>query len=182
MSVSDYFYQLDFNIITPSEKTLLQRFANDHDLTFVDNVSRQGNKDGNQLFPELTNTSNDLLQSIKSRVTLNCRLGMVRQLPNITVSKHTDGSPFRRTVLSIPLLPGTDYTPTYFWETTTSNEPCTQALYIDMNPCLLNTQKVHSVINDNNIRVNLQLCFAEDIAVVREMVINNTLFKQKCYQ
>jgi hypothetical protein len=173
-----YFYQLDFNIITSEERACLQEFVMAHSSTFIDNVSRQGNKDGNQLFPDLTDINNELLQSIRSRVTIPCKLGMVRHLPGVVVTKHTDGSPFRRTVLSVPLLPEPEYPPTYFWDTIDSLIPCCQATYQNMNPCLLNTRKIHNVINNDKMRANLQLCFTEDIIEVEQMIINNTLFKK----
>lgn len=176
--MNNYCYQLDIPVLSAEEKFSLIEVAASHRDEFISYVPASKEPDGNQLW-----RGDDLyVVPCVKRLVDSCNLEtipvFVRHQPKVSVYKHTDDYKIRRTVLSIPLTPTVNYPPTYFFETRKHETPAAIASYENLNACLLNTQEVHGLINTSTqVRINFQLCFKEDFAEVRDMIIAGTLFK-----
>ena len=81
-------------------------------------------------------------------IFLDRKCWIMKLYPNEIVKEHTDAS-FRNTVLIYPLTK--NYAPVK-----------TIDGYVD-KPALINTQLLHSVNNNNNLRINLQILFDENL-------------------
>jgi len=82
----------------------------------------------------------------------------VRQLPRSKVIPHTDNDKWNRnTVLIVPLNWHKDYANCEFID---------GPIVTHETPVLMNTQKEHFVNNNNHVRTNFQICFAEPIEEV----------------
>ena len=97
--------------------------------------------------------------------------------PNSEVIKHKDKKVGRDTVLMMPIHPITNYPSTNFWNQDKENL-ITICEFTDNNSVFFNTQEIHSLHNNNDeYRINLQMCFEEDIQTVVDMYEADKLFK-----
>jgi hypothetical protein len=110
-----------------------------------------------------------LLQSCK----LKCYPILMMHKPNVKVYRHIDDPNARNTLLITPLQPLTNYPPTFFYE---SNNLVATCNFDNNNSFLFNTQKQHDLVNYDQIRLNLQLCFIEKFDIIHDRLINHTLF------
>jgi hypothetical protein len=141
-------------------------------------IARTGIPDGNQSWRDTDLYEKPFIKRLTENCNLPCIPVFIRHQPGSTVFKHTDEPNKRNTVLSIPLTPKVNYPPTYFFVSREDTEPAAVARFPNLNACLLNTQKVHALINTaDELRINFQLSFNDSFDVVREMIINKTLFK-----
>jgi hypothetical protein len=180
LPVDEYVFQIDHNFLKNNEVDHLRTLILSQEEFFYNFVKEHGYKNAGQAFYKLKDSQDSIIIDLINRCNVKTFVGITIQLPKNLGDKHIDADlSNRRTVLSIPLLPIIDYPPTNFWDNPYSDTPIAQALFINNNPCLFNVKKIHNVVNTyNGLRANLQFCFAEDFAVIREMIINNTLFKQ----
>jgi len=110
---------------------------------------------------------------------LKCYPLVLRHFPNVQVPIHKDDPNGRNTVLIFPIRPKTDYVPTLFYEYVDSDisSPIATCDFSDGVPALVNTQCFHGLTNNDNLRINFQLCFNEPFEQVRDLAINKQLFK-----
>jgi hypothetical protein len=176
--MNNYFYQLDTPILKEEEKDELVELTLLHKNNFKAYASmKTGTIDGNQSWRYY----NLFGKSFITRLTENCNLSciplFIRHQPGVEVIRHIDDPNNRNTVLSIPLTPKVGYPPTYFFASREETDPVEIASFPNLNACLLNTQKLHSLVNTaTTLRINFQLCFNEPFDQVRKMIINKTLF------
>jgi len=176
--MNKYFYQLDIPILKDHEKDDLIELALLHNAHFKPYVSALGIADENQTWRSTALYERSFVKRLKNNCNLSCIPVLLRHQPGAEVFKHVDDPNRRNSVLSIPLTPKIDYPPTYFFRSHIDIDPIAVAEFPNLNACLLNTQKVHSLINNSNgLRINFQLAFNEPFEQVREMIMNNTLFK-----
>jgi hypothetical protein len=175
--MNSYFYQLDIPILTESEKDKLVELATFHNDDFKAYVSVRNVIDGNETWRDTDLYELPFIKRLTENCTLPCIPVFVRHQPAAKVIKHTDDPNKRNTVLSIPLTPKVGYSPTYFFTSREETKPAAIATFPNLNACLLNTQEVHGLINtSSDMRINFQLAFNESFELVREMIINKTLF------
>lgn len=175
--MNDYFYQLDFHIFSDSEKDELIEVAVNHFDDFRSYTTSTGFHDGNYFWRGEDLYNKQFVKDLVSSCRLECVPVLIKHNPRSTVYKHVDDPNKRNTVLSVPLKPKKDYPFTYFFETRESERPAGIAEFLDMKPCLLNTQKVHGLINTSKeLRINFQLMFNDSFEVVRNLLIENKLF------
>jgi hypothetical protein len=180
-----YFYQFKEHILKEEDCISLRQLAEANVGKFWDYYSADGNvRDGNGILgPKKMDGWHHLVTPGVKQLFSNIRLttypAFIRHSPGTKVVTHVDDKINKRlTVLSIPLWPTTDYPPTYF-RNTRDGEPAAIATYIDMKPCLLNTQVWHDLENTSSEhRLNFQLCFDQPIRIIAEMVENGTLWKK----
>jgi len=177
--LNKYFYQLETPILHQAEKDELIALALSHDNDFKSYVAMSsGITDGNQLWRDVDLYEKPFVKRLTDNCNIPCFPVFVRHQPNVRVIKHTDDPNKRNTVLSMPLTPKVNYPPTYFFVSREEPKPIAIARFPELNACLLNTQEVHALINTaDELRINFQLCFNDTFEVVREMIINKTLFK-----
>lgn len=83
------------------------------------------------------------------------------------VPKHVDKK-IRACTISFPI--SLDNAPTYFYETIESKHPCYVCKYD--KPVLLNTQKPHSIKNNEQLRMVFQLTFATTYEATRKTILD----------
>lgn len=179
LAINDYTYQLDHNFLNNDQLDQLRQLILSQEEFFYNFIREKGFKGAGQAFYKITDPEHFINADFIDRCNLKTFSGITMQLPHSVGDKHidSDGSG-RRTVLSIPLLPIVDYPPTNFWDTPYSQDPIDQAVFVNNNPCLFNVKTIHNVVNTySGLRANLQFCFKEDISLVKQMIINNTLFR-----
>ena len=90
------------------------------------------------------------------------KMMLSRLHPNTIQDWHTDGKQNKRnTVVIHPLTE--NYAPLY---TRNNMSSC---------PVILNTQEEHKIINNDNLRINFQICYEEDLEKVKDKWIGYIL-------
>jgi hypothetical protein len=179
--MNPYFFNLNYSILTEEEKTSIIDFAkvNDDQIkAFIPTVGPNvGKHDGNFYWPGSALNENNII----ARLTETCKKAFIpfilKQLPNTSVYIHKDESPKRSCILVVPLAPTQNYAPTLFWENRDDKQPICSASFLNMNTTLMNTTKLHSLINTSNeLRLNFQLAFSEPYEEIQQLLIENKLF------
>lgn len=174
-----YFYQLDTPILTQEEKHDLIELASLHNNDFKSYVSANGVVDGNQIWRDVDLYEKAFIKRLVENCSLPCVPVLVRHQPGAKVLKHIDDPNKRNTVLSMPLTPKEEYSPTYFFSNQQDSRPVAIARFTNLNACLLNTQQVHGLINQSSqIRINLQLMFNDSFDEVHRLIIDKQLFSK----
>ena len=168
-----YFYQLQQDFISISCKQKLLSFTVNNNEDFKAYQMKNGKYDGNN-YLKIDPTFHPDLNALRNSCKIDFYLMLIMHKPEQEVVKHRDGPFGRNCVLSIPLSPVQDYAYTLFYDE--NGEYVTQCDFVNHLPAFLNTQQTHSLINGENIRVNLQLCFEQSFEHVIELYKNNQLF------
>jgi hypothetical protein len=173
-----YFYNLNKKIISKELIDKIRQTVFDNVDKFTAFSHRPNEYDGNNyitgetlysLIPEVLD--------LKKSFNLNTWAMLVMHKPNTEVIKHKDKKVGRDTVLMMPIHPITNYSSTNFWNQDKDNL-ITVCEFTDNNSVFFNTQEIHSLHNNNDeYRINLQMCFEEDIQTVVDMYEAGKLFK-----
>ena len=169
-----YFYSITNNIISDQLKKYALKFAETHKDEFISYVMKERNiLDGNNYYKfDLLNYEE--VNKLKDTCSLDFYVFLIMHKPNDVVIIHKDG-PFKRNcVLSIPLSPNKNYAETNFYNK--DQKLVTSSKFENMKPAFLNTQEFHGLVNNNNYRFNLQLCFEESFETVVTMYKLKKLF------
>ncbi len=155
--------------------------AQDHKSQFKKYTSIAGKRDGNEIMAAYVPLKElAVVKRLSSLFVLESYPLMLRHLPNVAVDKHIDDQNKRNSVVFFPIAPIIDFSPTLFWDLAADEEPCEVVSYPNMCPCLINTQKIHSVYNQSlQTRYSLQICFDENFSVVKKLAENGELFRGK---
>jgi hypothetical protein len=173
-----YFYQFEEELLSIEDRQSLLTVARNSFSNFIlytqyDNVNFL--KFSDMLDFDKTVTSN--VKKLIHSCSLKIQLMIIYHVPHKELGRHQDSPKNKRnTVLSIPLFPLDIYPHTLFWETFSSATPIAVAKFNKTNPCLLNTQKLHSIEKSDRDRFNFQLCFDEKFEHVLELIQDNKLF------
>lgn len=180
-----YFYQFETELLNRTGRDSLIAFANKHQNTFEEyqTLGKDQTDNNNFLRPKLMPTlradTDPTVSELMNSISLPHYPMLVMHRPGDTVPRHIDDQNYRNTVLSIPLAPQNDYPPTYYWESLYATTPIAVVQFINSNPCILNTQRIHSLKNTADVhRYNFQICFNVPINVVMQQITNGTFFKQ----
>jgi len=173
-----YFYQFEEELLSIEDRQSLLTVARNSFSNFIlsnqyDNVNLLKFSDMLDFDKTVTNNVKKLINSCNLKI----RLMLIYHETHKEIGKHQDNPKNKRnTVLSIPLFPLDHYPRTLFWETFSSTTPIAIAEFDKTNPCLLNTQKLHTVEKSDRERFNFQLCFDETFEQVLKLIQDNKLF------
>ena len=177
-----YFHKLNKRIISDelSQKLIEYVHDNENDFTSL--------PDGNwYLLRQEVKEFKEISELIKSCNSTCSGIVLIKQLPNTKVRRHVDRLPFRRTVLTTPLLPYTNYSSTNFYENTYDDEvdyliinddvmPVASIDFSDRNSVLFNTSKWHDLTVNDLTRVNFQILFSDPFEDVYKLALEDKLF------
>ena len=154
-----YFFKFNKKFLTSEVEELLIKIALSNTDNFISYKGKLSNEyDGNNIYSKNLMFIPEI-RSLVSGFPVRCRPMLLMHKPNASIIKHVDDSGHhRKCVIINPLHPKTNYAPTLFWNNTDINK-LEVICDSDMMPVLFNTQKLHSWQNNNNIRLNFQLCF-----------------------
>lgn len=173
-----FFYKLPYRLLDDAtENLLVQKAMENPDEFFAYKGQRTGKEDGNYIFVRGFLREVEGVQRLMKACTVECYPLVMRQSPNTPGPIHIDNPNGRNCVIISPLLPKIDYVPTQFWESFDSTVPLATADFSDRMPALINTQKLHNINNNNNLRMNFQLCFEKSFNEIRNLLIDEKLFK-----
>lgn len=169
--------QLFSSLLTDEEKEILVNKAlADDESFFAYKGQKTGKPDGNYIYVRGFLREVDFVQRIVRSCTIDCYPLIMKHYPGTPVPIHVDNPNGRNCVIITPLIPKIDYVPTLFWKNFDSTEPCDIADFSDGKSILINTQSLHSLNNNDNLRMNFQICFESDFRTVAEKLDNGTLF------
>lgn len=173
-----YFYNLDKNIISKDLIDKIRETVFNNTDKFTAFSHKPNEYDGNNFITgELLYSLIPEVLELKKSFNLNTWAMLIMHKPNSEVIKHKDKKVGRDTVLMMPIHPTTNYPSTYFWKQ--DNDDPVAICEFNNNSVIFNTQEMHSLYNNNDdYRINLQMCFEEDIQTVVDMYKNNKLFKK----
>jgi len=180
-----YFYQFETELLDRAARDSVLAIAERYQGGFEEYRSHYTDKTDNNNFlrprsmPTLFADTGPSVKELFDSVALPHYPVILLHRPGKAVPRHVDDNNHRNAVISIPLAPKDDYPPTYYWESNDSAEPIATARFVDGNPCLLNTQKIHSLVNTAKVnRYNLQICFNEPFDAIVGHMMAGTLFKK----
>jgi hypothetical protein len=175
-----YYHKLDNKLLTTETEDQIVQIAINNPDEFVPYKSqRTGNLDNNWYLVRGPLRSVVQLQHLMQSCVLNCYPLIMRHFPNVEVPIHKDDPNARNCVLINPIVPKTDYVPTNFYTDFNESSKVESVDFSDGLPALVNTQALHNLYNNNNLRINLQLCFRESFETVQNLLIEDKLFSQK---
>lgn len=177
--INPYFYKLAFKLLdSNTERLIVEKAMENPEAFFAYKGQATGKEDGNYIFVKGFLRELDGVQRLIKSCTLDCYPLVMRHFPNTPVPIHVDNPNGRNCVIISPLIPTSGYVPTHFWNSFDATEPVATVNFDDMHPALINTQRLHSLTNNDNLRMNFQLCFAESFTTVRELLDSGKLFKE----
>jgi hypothetical protein len=172
-----YFFDLQTSLFSDNEKEQILEVADKNKNQFISYVSRFGYKDGNELWKGDDLSSLPCVKKYLDLCNIEVFAMFVRHSPGASVIKHTDEPNKRNCVISTPIRPLVNYSPTYYYISRESTEPVAIATFTNLNSCLLNTQEVHALTNTSNeSRLNIQLAFNDSFDTVLNLIKQNKLF------
>jgi hypothetical protein len=175
--MNNNYRQLFSSLLTDEEKEILvsKALADDENF-FAYKGQKTGKPDGNFIYVRGFLRETDFVQRIVRSCTIECYPLIMKHYPGTPVPIHVDNPNGRNCIIITPLIPKTDYVPTLFWKNFDATEPYDIADFSDGNSILINTQSLHSLNNNDNLRMNFQICFESDFKTVAEKLDNGTLF------
>lgn len=174
-----FFYKLPDRLLDDATENLLaQKAMENPDEFFAYKGQLTGKEDGNYIFVRGFLRELASVQQLMKNCTVECYPLIMRHFPNTSVPIHVDNPNGRNCVIISPLVPKENYVSTYFWENVNSTAPSAIADFSDRMPILVNTQQLHSLTNNSNLRMNFQLCFTDDFSVIKKLIIEDRLFKK----
>jgi hypothetical protein len=170
-----YYYFIEDNIISAEAKEYAKNWATDNKDMFNSYIMKGLNIPDNNNYLNWTDIhTSEEIKSLHERCSFKILVYLIMHKPNHTVATHKDSSYLRTSIISIPLLPEKDYAETNFFNE--DKEMVATANLGNMQPAILNTQIFHNVVNNDNYRFNLQLCFEETFETVVEKYKSKELF------
>jgi hypothetical protein len=175
-----YYHKLDKKLLTAETENLIVEKAMENPSEFFAYKGQiSGKEDGNYIFVRGFLRELESVQKLMKSCTVECYPLVMRHFPNTPVPIHIDNPNGRNCVIISPLIPKVNYVPTHFWESFDSTVPIATADFSDGMPALINTQRLHSLTNNNNLRMNFQLCFTDTFSVIQDLILEGKLFSQK---
>jgi hypothetical protein len=180
-----YFYKIEKDILTTELKDFIVEKSLDNKNRFIPYRSRAHKYvDGNNFYFGSLITQHPEIIKVVASCSIKCYPVILLHKPNTRVIKHVDDPNKRNCVLSIPLYPKENYSPTWFWEKEGSSidwkdkplKLLATCNFANMQPAFLNTQIVHSLDTFDSYRLNFQLCFNDPFEKVVELYKQNKLF------
>lgn len=172
-----YFFDLGFSIFSHEEKEEILEVANVNRKKFISYISKQGVKDGNELWKGDDLSRLPCIKKYLDSCNIEIFAMLVMHLPGVSIVKHIDEPNRRNCAISTPIRPFLNYPPTYYFSSRESTTPVAVATFPKMNSCLLNTQEFHSLKNTStDFRLNVQLAFNDPFEVVVDLIKNKKLF------
>ena len=136
------------NFLAVSEKVKLLEYANKAEwITHYSTVS------GTKTPLEFTHVTDEIRKHLFLYYGTNVKLMLSRLHPNTIQDWHTDGKKNKRTTVVIHPLTD-DYAPLHVHGGASNGA------------VILNTQERHKIINNDNMRINFQICYDENIEEV----------------
>lgn len=173
------YQKLSFNLLTDDQKkVLVEKSLTDDDKFFAYTGQRTGKPDGNYIYIRGFLRETDFVQNIVRSCTIDCYPLVMKHYPGTPVPIHVDNPNGRNCVIITPLIPEQGYVPTLFWKSYDATEPCDSADFSDGGSILVNTQVLHSLTNNDNLRMNFQICFEKSFNEVRDLLLEGKLFKE----
>lgn len=177
--LNPYFYKLTSTLLdAETERLIVDKAMENPEEFFAYKGQATGKEDGNYIFVKGFLRELEGVQRLIKSCTLECYPLVMKHHPNTPVPIHIDNPNGRNCVIISPLIPTTGYAPTHFWNSFDAAEPVATVEFDDMIPALINTQRLHSLTNNDNLRMNFQLCFTEPFTTVRELLQTGKLFKE----
>ena len=174
-----FFYKLPNRLLDDAtENLIVEKAMENPDEFFAYKGQLTGKEDGNYIFVRGFLRELAGVQRLMRACTVECYPLVMRHFPNTPVPIHIDNPNGRNCVIISPLIPKVNYVPTYFWESLDSTVPVATADFSDRMPVLVNTQRLHSLTNNENLRMNFQLCFTDRFSVIQDLLIEGKLFKE----
>lgn len=178
MDSNPYYYKLDFPLLTEQERDFLVRKTLEvDDEFFAYKGQNTGKPDGNYIFVRGFLRETDFVQRMVQACTINCYPLIMKHYPGTPVPIHVDNPNGRNCVIITPLIPKADYVPTLFWDSFDATEPVDTADFSKGDSILINTQRLHSLNNNTNLRMNFQICFEKPFREVRDLLVEGKLFR-----
>lgn len=172
------YQKLPFNLLTPEQKEILVKGALADDSNFFAYTGqRTGKPDGNHIYVRGFLRETEFVQNIIRSCTIECYPLIMKHYPGTPVPIHVDNPNGRNCVIITPLIPTEGYVPTLFWKSYDATEPYDQADFLNGESILINTQALHSLTNNDNLRMNFQICFEKPFNEVQDMLLEGKLFK-----
>jgi hypothetical protein len=177
--MEEFFYKLNYKLLDDVTETALIQIAEEKKDEFIQYAGHNtGRPDGNYYFIRGPLRELAGVQKWVRSCVIDCYPLIMRHYPNIEVPKHVDNPNGRNCIIISPITPIDDYVPTHFYSNIDDREPAATIDFKDRMPVLLNTQQVHGLQNNNNLRINFQLCFTEKYEVVKDLLETGQLFKK----
>lgn len=174
-----YFFKLPYRLLDDNTENLIVERAMENPTEFFAYKGQvTGKEDGNYIFVRGFLRELEGVQRLMRACTVECYPLVMRHFPNTLVPIHIDNPNSRNCVIISPLIPKVNYVPTYFWENFDSVIPLATADFSDRMPALINTQRLHSLTNNDALRMNFQLCFSDNFLVIKNLLLEGKLFKE----
>ena len=171
------YHKLTTPLLTDEQKDILVKRALADDSNFFAYTGQKtGKPDGNHIYVRGFLRETDFVQNIIKSCTIECYPLIMKHYPGTPVPIHIDNPNGRNCVIITPLIPTVDYVPTLFWKTFEDSEPYEVATFSNGESILVNTQVLHSLTNNNNLRMNFQICFEKSFQEVKQLLLENKLF------
>lgn len=194
-----YFHKLSRRILSKEfEQKVIDLTFQHLDAIVAYKAKQSGLEDGNNYLDKPQLESEPEIQALLGSCALRCYPLLMVHKPNVSVRKHVDDPVGRNCVLIHPIYPKENYSPTQFWRIKNATptlfakiknsrlqdwdaaqlEQAAVCDFADGMPAFVNTQKIHSVSNNDTYRINFQLCFADSFERVVDRFVNGTLFNR----
>ena len=179
MNDNNYFYKLTNHLIDEETRSILVSHAMaKSDEFFAYKGQRTGNEDGNYIFVRGFLREVEGVQRLMKACTVECYPLIMKQHSNLQGPIHVDNPNGRNCVIITPLVPKKDFVSTNFYTSFEDTVPVASVDYSDELPALINTQRLHNLNNNDNLRMNFQLCFTDKFSVIRDLLVEGKLFKE----
>lgn len=177
MDNNNYFYKLSNHLIDEETRSILISHATGKsDEFFAYKGQRTGKEDGNYIFVRGFLKEVEGVQRLIRACTVECYPLIMKQHANLKGPIHIDNPNGRNCVIITPLIPEKDFVSTNFYTSFEDTVPIVSVDYSDGLPALINTQRLHNLNNNDNLRMNFQLCFENSFNEIRNLLLANKLF------
>ena len=172
-----YFLKLETSIISQNLSTKLTNWTLYNQHHFTEHVTSAGIPDGNSYFHLKNFQQLGEISRLKALCSVDFDVWLYLHKPGVQVLRHSDNPKYRKSNLIHPLYPKQGYAPTDFWTDHTAVEPAAVCDFDDGLPAIVNLGLLHSLINTDSLRFNLQFSFQEDFHTILGLHQENKLFR-----
>lgn len=173
-----FFYKLPFRLLDDkTENLIVEKAMENPSEFFAYKGQRTGKEDGNYIFVRGFLREVEGVQRLMKACTVECYPLIMKQHSNLKGPIHVDNPNGRNCVIITPLVPKKDFVSTNFYTSFEDTVPVASVDYSDELPTLINTQRLHNVNNNDNLRMNFQLCFKNSFVEIRNLLLDGKLFK-----
>lgn len=174
-----YYFKLSHRLILEHEKTFVSDIALKRlDKFFMHNTKKYGSSGNNILWKQDIEDIN-VINYVKNNTLLPHWALIIMHTPNAHVTRHRDIPNDRDTILTIPIYPSENYAPTLYFRDSAQIEPEAICNHSDKMPSFMNTNEPHEVRNGDTYRLNIQLCFKQNIYEIVEIYNQGKLFSEE---